>query len=237
MKSVDVTRVIPSRWAASVAIVDFPVPGRAADEQEDRHVEPLQCVAAGAGGASSSLPRPRRAPPRRARRGGRDRARARRARRGRDPRGGRSGRRARGRGRWRRARGPSALSRRRTSSPSGSGTVCRRSLIRANLATSRSVSSRSGFARERNDVVRREHDLGALRERRLRDDVDRGGLQLDQEDVGVDVRRARDEAARGRRGCPRRGRRGRRERPSRCAASGGVRARPAPCRRTRPPSR
>ena len=38
MKSVDVTRVIPSRWAASVAIVDFPS-GRAADEQDDRDVE------------------------------------------------------------------------------------------------------------------------------------------------------------------------------------------------------
>ena len=34
MKSVDVTRVIPSRWQLLVAIVDFPVPGGAADEEQ-----------------------------------------------------------------------------------------------------------------------------------------------------------------------------------------------------------
>ena len=43
MKSVDVTRVIPSRYAASVATVDFPVPV-AADQQHDRQVELLQVM-------------------------------------------------------------------------------------------------------------------------------------------------------------------------------------------------
>ena len=44
MKSVEVTRVIPSRCAASVAIVDLPGPRRAADEQDDRDVELPQRV-------------------------------------------------------------------------------------------------------------------------------------------------------------------------------------------------
>ena len=42
MKSVDVTRVMPRRCAASVAIVDFPVPVAPPTSRSERLVEPLQ---------------------------------------------------------------------------------------------------------------------------------------------------------------------------------------------------
>ena len=45
-KSVDVTRVMPSRYATSVATVDLPGAGAAADEQDDRQVELLQLAEA-----------------------------------------------------------------------------------------------------------------------------------------------------------------------------------------------
>jgi len=45
------------------------------------------------------------------------------------------------------------------------------------------------------DVVRGKDDLGPPRERGLRDDVDRGGLQLDQEHVGFDIVELADERA------------------------------------------
>ena len=44
MKSVDVTRVIPSRCAASVAIVDLPVPVAPPTSRSERLVEPLQRI-------------------------------------------------------------------------------------------------------------------------------------------------------------------------------------------------
>ena len=105
-----------------------------------------------------------------------------------------------------------------TSSPSGSGRRWRRSLT-TGIWPCRGAARQGPARPARYDVVRREHDLGATRERSLGDDVDRRRLQLDEEDVRVDPSRAPRGAPRGRRGCPTRGRRRRRARPRGARAS------------------
>ena len=100
-------------------------------------------------------------------------------------------------------------------------------------AISSSISSRSGspgagdgsFAASTTSTPRAERVLG--------DDVDRGRLELDEEDVGVDARELGSRALRGRRDSRRRGRPPLRTRPR--GVSRGARAPPqARCRSTRP---
>ena len=189
MKSVDVTRVIPSRCAASVASVDLPVPVRAADEEHDRRVELLKRLQAAqpahrparvglAEHLDRELAEPVEVETRRARAPG-----------------GRLG--AAGQLVGPRQRQPVAGSARairpfenggQSSPPSGN-----RSKISplaheatASAASRRSSASRSGspdsgttsFAASTTSTPRASAVLG--------DHVDRGGLQLDEQDVGVD---------------------------------------------------
>ena len=209
MKSVEATRVIPSRCATSAATVDLPVPVEPPISTIDRHVELLQVRRAAAGGRPRARPRlaehlarehvealERRPTARRARRG---RARSARA----SSYAGRPGRRSRS---ARAPSGPSSTAARR--SPSGSGSPWRGCDI---TATPTGSERRAAPRRARSPTTSfaGEHDADAARERVLGDDVDRGGLHLDEVRVGLDRTSSRA-ARRGRRGSPRRARRRRR---------------------------
>ena len=131
MKSVDATRVMPSRCATSAATVDLPVPVEPPIKHDDRHVERLQ-VGEPAQAADRALAlvvaehllreHVADAPPRRC---------ARRVRPGRARSAGRAGRPVGGDAAAISARAISPFEYGRSSSPSGSGSPCRGWLMRA----------------------------------------------------------------------------------------------------------
>ena len=214
MKSVEATRVIPSRWATSAATVDLPVPveppistmigtssvcrsasrcrrptARSPSSSPSisarEHVEPLELDRPLATLGEIDLDPPRELV---------------------RTVGGNAGRDQRARHHALRIR----QARRRRAA------AARRGGVGSCDAARERVPAAARRCRRATTSLRREHDALAVRQRMLGDDVDRGGLQLDEIRVGVD-RRARRAARRDRRGWPRRGRRRRRgaRRPSR----------------------
>ena len=193
MKSVEVTRVIPSRCATSVATVDLPVP--VAPPISSTIGTSSDCrSASGGAGRSPGRPPPRPSTSRASSRGGRPRSPS--AALGeveldpprelvraldRD-----AGRDQRARHQALRVRQPVVAERQRLAVPA---------LRHASTGTSASSSSSSPGA---TTSLRGEHDAHAAGERVLGDDVDRGGLHLDEVRVGVDevARAARSRSAR-----------------------------------------
>ena len=215
MKSVDVTRVIPSRYAISVATVDLPVP-----------VAPPTRMTIGRSSSRSSwyrrscrsASRPSTSPrvamamllepvelddvARRAREVVADAPRERVRAIGRD-----ADRHQRPRHQAARVRQPVLAAERQRHDPARLRSC---PYLRRHEREERLVEP------GRDDLVVGEHDAGAALERMLRDHVDRGRLDLDEERVRVDASRARRRARRGGRGSATRGRRRRRDgRPER----------------------
>ena len=186
MKSVEATRVMPSRWATSAATVDLPVPVEPpistmiGTSSVCRSASRCSCATARSPSSSPSvLARERRA-------AARGRPCAHRARRDRPRPVARAGTRGRPGRRPRSARAPSAPSstegpRRRAAAArrAGAALTVRPSPERATASASSTPSPTT--------LVRGEHDALAARERMLGDDVDRRRLHLDQVRVGVET--------------------------------------------------